>query len=68
MPSVWPGPTSLGPIAFKGWKGQGKRNYLADEELVVSAVITAIMTGESTTILTWDNDLLDGDDTLGGQA
>src|SRR5207302_1618673 len=41
----------VGPIAFKGWKDKGKRNYMADEEMVVSAVITAIMTGGTTTIL-----------------
>ncbi len=49
----------LVPIAFKGWKDQGKRNYMADEELVVSAVITAIMTGGTTTILTWDTDIFE---------
>jgi hypothetical protein len=47
------------PIAFKGWKDQGKRNYMADEELVVSAVITAIMTGDATMILTWDTDIFE---------
>ncbi len=49
----------VGPIAFKGWKDQGKRNYTADEELVVSAAITAIMTGGTTTILTRDTDIFD---------
>jgi hypothetical protein len=44
-------------IAFKGWKDYSKRNYSTDEELVVTAVLTAIVTGRETLILTWDTDL-----------
>jgi len=44
-------------LAFKGWKDYGKRNYSTDEELVVTAVLTAIVTGKETLILTWDTDL-----------
>lgn len=47
------------PIAFKGWKDRGKRNFMADEELVVSAFITAIMTGQHTLVLTRDTDVFD---------
>lgn len=46
-------------LAFKGWKDQGRRNYLADEELVVTAAMTAILTGRETMILTRDNDVFD---------
>lgn len=49
----------LAPIAFKGWRDFGKRNYLADEELVVTAVLTAILTARETLILTWDTDIFD---------
>lgn len=51
--------TRIVPIAFKGWEGRGKRNFMADEELVVSAVITAIMTGQHTMVITRDNDVFD---------
>jgi hypothetical protein len=50
---------SAANIAFKGWKDQGKRNYLADEELVVTAVLTAIVIGKETLVLTWDTDVFD---------
>lgn len=46
-------------LAAKGWTDKGKRNYTADEEIVVSAFINAIMTGRTTTILTWDNDVFE---------
>jgi hypothetical protein len=46
-------------IAFKGWKDQAKPNFMADEKLVVSAVVTAIVTGQPTLILTRDNDVFD---------
>jgi hypothetical protein len=46
-------------IALKGWKDQGKRNYLADEELVVTAALTAVLSGTETLILTWDTDIFD---------
>lgn len=49
----------IAPIAFKGWKDRHKRNFLADEELVVSAVLTAILTGETTAILTRDTDVFE---------
>lgn len=49
----------LAPIAFKGWQNHGKRNYLADEELVVTAVFTAIATGRETLILTRDTDVFE---------
>jgi hypothetical protein len=49
----------LGDLAAKGWKDRGKRNYLADEELVVTAVLTAILSGVETLILTWDTDVFD---------
>ncbi len=44
-------------IAFKGWEKFGAMNFTADEELVVQAVLTAIVTGRDTVILTWDTDL-----------
>lgn len=44
-------------IAFKGWKDYGKPNYTTDEELVVSAVLTGILTGCDVVILTWDTDI-----------
>jgi hypothetical protein len=44
-------------IARKGWEGRGKANLFADEELVISAVLTAIMRGTEVVILTRDNDL-----------
>lgn len=47
------------PLAFKGWKDQGKRNFTADEELVVSAAINSIMTGETGIVLTRDNDVFE---------
>lgn len=51
----------LGPrnsqIALKGWKDFGKPNYTADEELVVTAVLTAILTGCETVLLSWDRDI-----------
>jgi hypothetical protein len=47
------------PIAMEGWEKAGARNYTADEELVVSAVTTAIMTGEPVLILTRDTDVFD---------
>jgi len=46
-------------LAFKGWKDREKRNYLADEELVVTAVMTAVVTGRDTIILTRDTDVFD---------
>jgi hypothetical protein len=46
-------------IAFKGWKDFGKPNYTADEELVVTAALSAILTGCEVVILTWDTDLQD---------
>jgi hypothetical protein len=46
-------------LAFKGWKHQGARNYLADEELVVTSVMTAILTGRETVILTRDTDVFE---------
>lgn len=49
----------VAPIAFKGRKDFGKRNFVADEELVVSAVIQAIAIGETTVILTRDNDVFE---------
>jgi hypothetical protein len=49
----------IATIAFKGWKDQLKRNYLADEELVVTAALTAILSGTETLILTWDTDVFD---------
>lgn len=44
-------------LAIKGWRDFGKRNYAADEDLVVMAVLGAILTGRDTLILTWDTDL-----------
>lgn len=49
----------ISSIAFKGWKDWGKRNYLADEELVVLSVITAVMTGMPALILTRDTDVFE---------
>ncbi len=49
----------IASIALKGWKDQGKRNYLADEELVVTAALTAILSGTETLTLTWDTDVFD---------
>jgi hypothetical protein len=49
----------IAPLAFKGWKDQGKKNFVADEELVVTAVLTAIAGVQDTLILTWDNDVFD---------
>ncbi len=49
----------IAPIAFKGWKDQGKRNFLADEELVVTAVLTAVVGCSDNLILTWDTDVFD---------
>ncbi|MEZ6090307.1 MAG: hypothetical protein R3C05_20220 [Pirellulaceae bacterium] len=49
----------VAPLAFKGWKDQSKRNFSADEELVVSAAINAIMSGETTVILTRDTDVFE---------
>ena len=49
----------VAPIAFKGWKDRGKRNYLADEELVVAAAFTAIATGQESLILTRDTDIFE---------
>jgi hypothetical protein len=46
-------------LAFKGSRDFGKRNFLADEELVVTAVLTSILTGRETIILTRDNDVFD---------
>jgi hypothetical protein len=40
------------PIAIEGSKRAGVRSYTADEELIVSSAITAIMTGQATMILT----------------
>src|SRR5262249_25887636 len=47
------------PIAIEGWKKAGARNYAADEAMIVSSVITAIMTGQATMILTRDTDVFD---------
>jgi hypothetical protein len=49
----------VAPLALKGCRDFGKRNYLHDEELVVTAVMTAILTGRETVILTRDNDVFD---------
>jgi hypothetical protein len=49
----------IAPLAFKGWQDHGKRNFTADEELVASAAINAIMTGQTSTILTRDNDVFE---------
>ena len=49
----------LASIAFKGWKDRHKRNSLADEELVVTAALTAIATGRETIILTRDTDVFE---------
>lgn len=49
----------VAPLAFKGWKDRGKKNYLADEELVVTAVLSSILTKRETMILTWDTDLFE---------
>ena len=46
-------------IALKGWKDFGKPNYTADEELVVTAFLTAVLTGCETMILTRDTDIQD---------
>src|SRR5262249_30451890 len=49
----------IAPLAFKGWKDQCKRNSLADEELVVMSVMSAVMGGTPTLIVTRDNDVFD---------
>ena len=49
----------IAPLGFKGWQDHGKRNFTADEELVVSAAINAVMTGQTSTILTRDNDVFE---------
>jgi hypothetical protein len=49
----------LAERAVKGWKDQLKPNFLADEELVVTAALTAILSGRETVILTRDNDVFD---------
>jgi hypothetical protein len=46
-------------LATKGVKDHEKRNYSADEDLVVSAVTYAIVTGIETSILTRDRDPLE---------
>ena len=46
-------------LAKKGLEKSGKPNLLADEELVVLAVMSSILTGHETIILTRDNDLLE---------
>lgn len=47
------------PIAIEGWKKAGARNYTADEEMIVSSVISAVVTGQSSMILTRDTDVFD---------
>ncbi|WP_165076108.1 hypothetical protein [Paludisphaera rhizosphaerae] len=44
-------------IAKKGWEDREKPNLFADEELVVSAVLTAVLRGVEVVILTRDNDI-----------
>jgi hypothetical protein len=46
-------------IAAKAKDNLGKSNFLADEQLVVMAVLTAIITGRETVILTRDRDVFD---------
>jgi hypothetical protein len=46
-------------VATKGWEDRNKPNLFADEELVVSAVLTAILRGVEVVILSRDNDLHD---------
>ena len=45
-------------LAFKGWTDRHKPNRYADEELVVASVLTSILRGAETVILTRDNDIL----------
>lgn len=44
-------------IAIKGWEDRSKSNLFADEELVILAVLTAILRGVEVVILTLDNDI-----------
>jgi hypothetical protein len=46
-------------LATKGLADTSKPNFLTDEELVVTAVFHAILTGSETTILTRDKDILE---------
>ena len=44
-------------IAVKGWRERGRANYLADEQLVVMAVLSAILSGNEVIIITRDHDV-----------
>jgi len=44
-------------LAYKGWQDRSKRNLLADEELVVLAVLSAILRGVDVAILSRDLDV-----------
>jgi hypothetical protein len=46
-------------IAWKGACNYGRKNYATDEQTVTMAVLHALMTGQETTILTRDHDLMD---------
>jgi hypothetical protein len=46
-------------IARKGWKEWGKSNYLADEQLVIMAFLTALLSGNYVIILTRDHDIME---------
>lgn len=47
------------PLAKKGFVDQGKPNFHADEEVVVLAVMSGILSGHETMILTRDKDLVE---------
>ncbi len=46
-------------IARKGWDDFGKHNCCADEELAVTAALSALISGNDVTILTRDHDILE---------
>ncbi len=46
-------------LAFKGWKEYGKPNYFADEELVMTAVFTALAMEREALVLTRDTDVFE---------
>ena len=46
-------------IASKGYKDRGKRNQFFDEETLVLAFVHSIVSGNDTTLLTYDGDFID---------
>ena len=45
-------------LSMKGWLDRRKANIFADEELVIAAVLTSILRGVETVILTRDQDII----------